>query len=96
MEELPLDTELLKEICRHNDISMLAVFGSVARGDATEHSDVDLLVKFSSRKSLLELVRVERQVSTALGRKVDLVTEAAISPHLQDRVKREMRVIYGT
>lgn len=95
MERLPFDTDVLTEICRHNDISMLAVFGSMARGDATDRSDVDLLVRFSTRKSLLELVRVERQVSTALGRKVDLVTEAAISPYLQDRVKEDLRVIYG-
>lgn len=96
MEELPFDTDVLTEICRHNDISMLAVFGSMARGDATDRSDIDLLVRFSRRKSLLELVQVERRVSTALGRNVDLLTESAISPYLRDRVRRELRVIYGT
>jgi predicted nucleotidyltransferase len=74
---------------------MLGVFGSMARGDATEHSDVDLLVRFSRRKSLLELVRIEREVSMALGRNVDMLTEASISPYLRDRVKRELRTIYG-
>ncbi|MDY7040081.1 MAG: nucleotidyltransferase domain-containing protein [Chloroflexota bacterium] len=56
-------------------------------------SDVDLLVRFSKRKSLLALVRLERELSTALGRKVDLLTEAAISPYLRDRIKREVKVI---
>jgi predicted nucleotidyltransferase len=95
MEALPFDTRKLQEICRHNDVTMVGVFGSVARGEATEQSDIDLLVSFSKRKSLLDLVRLEREVSAALGKKVDLLTENAISPYLRDRVKRELRVIYG-
>ncbi|MCJ7619416.1 MAG: nucleotidyltransferase family protein [Anaerolineae bacterium] len=94
MKALPFDTKKLQEICLRNDIAMVGVFGSMARGEATEQSDIDLLVKFSKRKSLLEMVRLEREVSTALGRKVDLLTESAISPYLRDRVKRELRVIY--
>jgi predicted nucleotidyltransferase len=58
--------------------------------------NVDLLVYFSKPKSLLTLVALERQISTALGRKVDLLTEAAISPYLRERIKRELQVIYET
>ena len=95
MEGMPFDTKKLQEICRRNDVAMVGVFGSMARGEATEESDIDLLVRFSKRKSLLELVRLEREVTTALGRKVDLLTESAISPYLQDRGRRELRVLYG-
>jgi predicted nucleotidyltransferase len=94
MMTLPFDTNPLIEICRKNDVAMLGVFGSMARGEATDQSDVDLLVRFSKRKSLLSLVALERQMSTALGRKVDLLTEAAISPYLRERIKRELQVIY--
>jgi predicted nucleotidyltransferase len=94
MSSLPLDTNKLIEICRRNDVSMLGVFGSVARGEATAQSDVDLLVKFSNRKSLLAVVSLERQLSDALGRKVDLLTEAAISPYLRSRILRDLTVIY--
>jgi hypothetical protein len=94
MQALPFDTEKLQEICRHNDVTMVGVFGSVARGEATEQSDIDLLVRFSKRKSLLDLVRLEREVAAALGRKIDLLTESAISPYLRDRVRRELQVIY--
>ena len=66
----------------------------MARGEATAQSDVDLLVYFSKRKSLLALVVLERQLSTALGRKVDLLTEAAISPYLREGIKREVQIIY--
>jgi len=94
MTAFPFDINRLIEICQQNDVAMVGVFGSMARGEATEQSDIDLLVKFSKRKSLLALVRLERELSAALGRKVDLLTEAAISPYLRDRIKREIRVIY--
>jgi predicted nucleotidyltransferase len=94
MAELPFDTNKLIDICCQNDVAMLGVFGSMARGEATEHSDIDLLVRFSKSKSLLTLVRLEREISTALGREVELLTEAAISPYLRDSIKRELEVIY--
>jgi len=84
----------LTEICRRNDVSMLGIFGSVARGEATAQSDIDLLVEFSKRKSLLSVISLERQLSGALGRKVDLLTEAALSPYLRSRILRDLRVIY--
>ncbi len=96
MSAYPFDVKPLVELCRQNDVSMVGVFGSMARGEATPESDIDLLVKFSKRKSLLDMVRLERELSTALGRKVDLLTEAAISPYLRDRIMREVRVIYET
>jgi uncharacterized protein len=94
MSSLPLDTNKLIEICRRNDVSMLGVFGSVARGEASAQSDVDLLVRFSGRKSLLAVVSLERQLSDALGRKVDLLTEGAISPYLRAPILRDLKVIY--
>ncbi len=96
MDPISFDTKELQDICRRNDVAMLGVFGSTARGEATEQSDVDLMVRFSKRKSLLDMIRLEREVSTALGRRVDLLTESSISPYLRDRVRRELRVIYGT
>lgn len=94
MGGLPFDVNKLIEICRRNDVARLSVFGSVARGEFTDASDVDLLVEFSKRKSLLALIALERQLSAAIGRKVDLLTEASISPYLRDRIKRDQRVIY--
>lgn len=90
----PFDTTKLIEICQRNDVSMIGVFGSVARGEATEQSDLDLLVRFSKRKSLLAHVALERQLSEALGRKVDLLTEAALSPYLRERILGDLRVLY--
>ena len=94
MSAVLFDTNALIAICRENDVAKLEVFGSTARGEASDDSDIDLLVEFSKRKSLLALVSVERKMSAALSRKVDLLTEAAISPYLLDSIKRDLRGIY--
>ncbi len=91
----PFSVPQLIDICRQNDVSMVGVFGSMARGEAKKKSDIDLLVRFSKRKSLLAVVRLERELSESLGRKVDLLTEAAISPYLRERILKEMMVVYG-
>jgi predicted nucleotidyltransferase len=90
----PFNLNQLVEICRQNDLAMVGVFGSMARGEATTRSDIDLLVRFSSRKSLLALVRLERELSTALGRPVDLLTEGGLSPYLREQILSELQVIY--
>ncbi|MGA9188932.1 MAG: nucleotidyltransferase domain-containing protein [Methanosarcina sp.] len=54
---------------------------------------MDILVEFSNTKSLLTLVRIERELSDFLGVKVDLLTEASISPYLIDGIKNEAKVI---
>ncbi len=55
---------------------------------------LDLLVEFSKRNSLLALIALERKLSAALGRKVDLLTREAISPYLRDSIERDPRVVY--
>ncbi|MBN1285804.1 MAG: nucleotidyltransferase family protein [Anaerolineae bacterium] len=94
LEDLIAKRAELTEICRRNDISYLGVFGSFAHNEVTFTSDVDLLVHFSKDKSLLDLVGIENEFTEVLRRKVDLLTEDAISPYLKDRVLAEVKVIY--
>ncbi len=94
MQTISIDMHSLIEICRRNDVSKLGVFGSTVRGEATETSDIDILVYFSKPKSLLALVKLKRELSIALQKKVDLLTEAAISPYLRDKILSELEVIY--
>lgn len=94
MNQYPFDLKLLIDLCRQTEIKKAGLFGSFARGEGGKESDIDLLVEFSKPISLLSLVALERKMSAALGRKVDLVTVAAISPYLREHILQEQRVIY--
>jgi uncharacterized protein len=89
-----LDRDKIAPLCVQNHISRLRVFGSVARNEDTESSDVDLLAEFTKPKSLFDLVDIEDQFSEMLGRKVDLLTTGSLSPYLRDRILREAKVVY--
>jgi len=92
-----LKDELIKKIIlflRKYGAKKIAIFGSWGRGEQKSESDIDILVEFSERKTLLEFVKIERELSELLGIKVDLLTEKSISPYLVDKIKQEMEVIY--
>jgi predicted nucleotidyltransferase/DNA-binding XRE family transcriptional regulator len=65
------------------------VFGSVARGDTTADSDVDLLVDLDPGVGLLELIGLERELGELLGVEVDVVSADTLKPRMRDRVLRE-------
>ena len=70
----------LAEFCRANSITELSVFGSVLRDDFGPQSDIDLLVSFEeeAHHTLFDLIRMEEELETMLGRKVDLVSRRGI------------------
>lgn len=68
----------------------LRVFGSVARDEADERSDVDFLVRLAPGRSLVDLGALLADLEAELGRRVDVVTEAALRPALRERVLREV------
>jgi predicted nucleotidyltransferase len=85
----------IARVLKEQGATKVGIFGSYARKEERPESDIDVMVEFSERKSLLELVRIERELSETLGIKVDLLTEKSISPYLIDTVKEQMEVIYG-
>ena len=91
---MKLDLSALSEVCVRNGIVRLRVFGSFARGEESEGSDLDLLADFASRKTLLDLVRIEREFSERLGVRVDLLTEPSLHPRLRDQILGDARVVY--
>lgn len=86
--------EKIAQMLKNRGAKKIAIFGSYVRGDEKLESDIDIIVEFSERKSLLDIVGIEQELSEALGIKVDLLTEKFISPYLVDRIKKEMVVIY--
>jgi len=87
--------EKLIDILKKHGAKKIEIFGSYARGEAKPESDLDVIVEFEERKSLLELVGIEQELEDNLGIKIDLLTEASISPYLIERIKKESKVVLG-
>lgn len=85
-----LDTQRLVDIARKHGAVSVCLFGSYVRGESDAGSDLDILVEFESGRSLLDLVRLERELSSALGFNVDVVTPNSLHPSILERVVEEM------
>ncbi len=86
--------EQLHQVCRENNVAMLGVFGSVARGEDTPESDVDLLVKFAESPDFIELIRLENKFIELFGKKVDLVTEGFLHPRIKENALKDLKILY--
>jgi uncharacterized protein len=86
----------LKTLCKENRIKKLSLFGSYLSNTYNEESDIDLLVEFeeNSDYGLLDVARIERELSEMLGKKVDLRTPEELSRYFRDRVVKEAQVKY--
>ncbi|MEA1907414.1 MAG: nucleotidyltransferase family protein [Euryarchaeota archaeon] len=83
-----LKTRIVRTLKRH-DVARAAIFGSFARGDAEESSDLDILIEFQGEKSLLDLVGLKLELEDSLGRSVDVLTYNALHPAIRDRILSE-------
>ena len=77
------------EALRALGVASLALFGSVARGEAEDGSDVDLLVEFSRPVGLFEFLEVKEYLESIIGREVDLVPKDSLKPRIRDEVLAE-------
>jgi len=84
------------ELARQYGVKSLALFGSVARDQATSTSDVDLLVEFDRPVGYFGLFALQDHLESLLGCKVDLGTPDSLKPRIRERVMGEcIRVIYN-
>jgi predicted nucleotidyltransferase len=67
------------------------IFGSFARGTQRKSSDIDLLVVMEEGRTLLDIIALEQSLAKQLGRRIDILTERSLSPHLRDRILSEAR-----
>jgi predicted nucleotidyltransferase len=79
----------LPELRRQWPIRSLAMFGSVARGDAGASSDVDMLVEFDRPITLSQFLALEAALTVIVGRPVDLVSRPSLKPFIGERILRE-------
>ena len=85
--------EAILRVAAEHGARNVRVFGSVARGEASDESDVDFLVDFEPGRSLLDLGGLRVELESLLGRRVDVVTEAGIYWLLRRRILNEARAL---
>ena len=77
-------TKEILQIAHKHGARNVRVFGSGAKGKVQPGSDVDLLVEMEPGRSLLDMIAIKQDIEDLLGRKVDVVTEAAVSPYIRE------------
>lgn len=89
--------EAIAEFCRRNGIARLSVFGSVLRDDFSPESDVDVLVEFEPGRTpgMFGFGALMLELSSMIGRTVDLRTPFDLSPHFRPYVVRDARVLHA-
>jgi predicted nucleotidyltransferase len=91
-----IDRELIAGFCRRHHVRWLALFGSVLREDFGPGSDIDVLVEFEpGHVPGLAFFTMEEELSTLLGRRVDLNTPRSLSPYFRDEVLAAAEVQYA-
>jgi predicted nucleotidyltransferase len=81
--------EVLDILERHG-VRNARVFGSVARGDDRDDSDIDLLVELPHNTGLLSIARIEAEFEAILETTVDLASVKGLKPAVRSRVEREL------
>ena len=97
MEQNDVQSKLVsyqQELINQYGITSIFLFGSVARNEAGQHSDVDLLVEFDRPIGLFEFVGLQQQLESILGCKVDLGTKRSLKLGIKDKILQEaIRVV---
>lgn len=88
-ERLRQKRQEILRVCAKHGARNVRVFGSVARGEADEESDLDLVVEFESGTSLLDHAALWLELQELLGPKVDVVSDRGLKPRVREQVLRE-------
>ena len=81
--------EEILRVCARYGACNVRVFGSVARSEADEQSDIDFLVELEPGRTLFDLGGLQCDLEQLLGCRVDVVTERGLKPRMRERVLRE-------
>lgn len=80
---------VLRRVAEESGYARLAVFGSVARGEARQDSDIDLMVEAPEGTSSFGFIRFKQLIERVLGRQIDLLDYGGLKPKLDDDIRRE-------
>lgn len=93
MTNLQKITKVIKPVLKSHQVKKAAIFGSYARGEQKEKSDIDLLVEFRGNKSLFDMLELQFKLQDIVGRKVDILTFDSINPLIKPFIKDQIRVL---
>lgn len=93
-----LDIEDIKkaviQYCTKYPIKQIGLFGSYARGDADEDSDIDLIVEFEDKVSLMKVLGLKTRLEADLSKRVDLLEPDSVDADLANEIAKSMVVLY--
>ena len=86
----PQQENIIKSVTRRIKPTLVGVFGSYARGEENEESDLDILIDFELKVDLLELIGIEQELTELLGIKVDLITLRSVNASLKPYIELDL------
>ena len=81
---------IIKSVTQKVRPTLLGIFGSYARGEQNEKSDLDILIDFDMQVDLLELIGIEQELSELLGIKVDLITLRSLNENIKAYIESDL------
>lgn len=94
MDRQSINKEIINYLHPYNP-ERIGIFGSFARLEDNDESDIDILVRFGTTPSLLDLARIHRELSRVLGKKVDVVTERSLkNEKLKQYIYNDLKIIF--
>ncbi|MDR7129538.1 putative nucleotidyltransferase [Algoriphagus sp. 4150] len=86
----PQQEKIIRQITRRIRPTLVGIFGSYARGEENESSDLDILIDFDLKVDLLELIGMEQELSELLGIKVDLISLRSVNKSLKPYIESDL------
>ena len=86
---------IIKPILLKNGVLKASLFGSVARGDENISSDLDIIVQFEEKRTLLDLIGLKYELEEMLNKKVDILTYDSINTKIKENILNDKELIYG-
>ena len=81
--------KIILDILKNHEVKRASLFGSIVRGEITYDSDIDILIEFKGKKSLLDLAGLKIELEEKLKRKVDVLTYDSLHPLLKEHILAE-------
>ncbi len=83
----------IRPILKKHDVRRASIFGSWARHEEKENSDLDIIIEFQGKKTLLDLAALKMDLEDTLNRDIDVITYRSLNSKIRDRVIKEQVAI---